>query len=148
MSSVTFSERLWPSVGVWLVAPLLGFGAGAIVWPFGPMAAATGFVVVTVLLVAALVVVSPRIAVADGVLTAGRARIELAHVGQADGSLRDQARHERGPGLDARAFLVVRGWIDPVVKIEILDEADPTPYWLVSTRQPVALVSALTQARG
>jgi hypothetical protein len=28
----------------------------------------------------------------------------------------------------------------------VVDDSDPTPYWLVSTRQPDALVAALTSA--
>jgi hypothetical protein len=37
-----------------------------------------------------------------------------------------------------------RGWITPVVRIEITDPADRTPYWLTSTRHPEDLVRALS----
>ncbi len=50
-------------------------------------------------------------------------------------------------GLDARAWTVVRGWIDPVVRIPLSDPDDPVPYWLVSTRRPEQLVAALDEAR-
>jgi hypothetical protein len=33
--------------------------------------------------------------------------------------------------------------VHPVVKIELLDETDPAPYWLVSTRHPDELAAAL-----
>ena len=49
---------------------------------------------------------------------------------------------ERGPSLDARAWLSIRGWVDPVVKVTLADEKDPTPYWLVSTRRPEDLKAA------
>jgi Protein of unknown function (DUF3093) len=94
-----------------------------------------------------LVIGSPRIEVTDAALVAGRARLPLANVGRAQGYLDAEATQERGPRLDARAWLVIRGWIAPVVKIELNDESDPTPYWLVSTRHPADLVAALTQAR-
>jgi hypothetical protein len=55
---------------------------------------------------------------------------------------------ERGQRLDARAWLLIRGWVGPVVKIVVADESDPTPYWLVSTRNPAAFVSAITAAQG
>ena len=41
------------------------------------------------------------------------------------------------------AWLLLRGWIPGVVKIELTDADDPTPYWLVSTRNPAALAAAL-----
>ena len=31
-----------------------------------------------------------------------------------------------------------------MVKIDITDPSDPTPYWLTSTRRPEELVAALT----
>jgi hypothetical protein len=52
-----------------------------------------------------------------------------------------EATRERGVSLDARAWLVIRPWIDPVVKITISDPQDPTPYWLVSSKNPEALVA-------
>jgi hypothetical protein len=38
-----------------------------------------------------------------------------------------------------RAFLLTRPWIDRGVRVEVADPADPTPYWLVSTRRPAAV---------
>lgn len=147
-ATVTYHERLWPSPGVWVVAALIGLGGGAILWPFGTTAAAAGFIVMTALVVAGLITMSPRISIEQGVLHAGRAQIELELVGTATAYVREQARLQRGPGLDARAFLVIRGWVDPVVKVAICDEADPTPYWLLSTRHPASLVAALSADRG
>ena len=40
-----------------------------------------------------------------------------------------------------------RGWIDPVVKIEITDPADRTPYWLPLPAGPTNWSSALTTPR-
>ena len=94
-----------------------------------------------------LVISSPRIEVTDAVFVAGRARIPLANVGQATGFTGASATAERGVHLDARAWLVIRGWVSPVVKIDLDDADDPTPYWLVSTRHPRDLVAALNKAR-
>jgi hypothetical protein len=49
--------------------------------------------------------------------------------------------------LDARAWLCIRGWIDPVVRVQVTDPSDPAPYWVVSTRNPDQLVAALQAAR-
>lgn len=141
------TERLWPSPAVWLLAPLLGLGFGAMVFPYGAVVTSMAFVLGVVLVIAALVTFSPRVEVGAGVLRAGRAAIELPLVGEAEGFTGEAARQQRGPSLDARAFLVLRGWVDPVVKVEILDEADPTPYWLISTRDPDGLVEAIRTGR-
>ena len=58
-----------------------------------------------------------------------------------------EATLERGQRLDARAWLVIRGWVSPVVKIPVTDPVDPAPYWLVSTRRPALLVDAIERAR-
>ena len=85
---------------------------------------------------------APSLKIEAGSLHAGKARIELHHISTITVFRADQARHERGPGLDARAWLVIVPWIDPVVKIELSDPEDPTPYWLVSTRHPEQLAAA------
>ncbi len=94
-----------------------------------------------------LVLSSPWIEVTDAALLAGRARLPLPNVGSATGFAGPEATQQRGPKLDARAWLVIRGWISSVVKVDVLDETDPTPYWLVSTRHPNDLIAALQKAK-
>jgi hypothetical protein len=94
-----------------------------------------------------LVLASPVIEVTDTHFIAGRARMPLSHVGEATGYHREEASLERGQRLNARAWMVIRGWVDPVVKVVVLDDRDPAPYWLISTRQPSAVISALSEAR-
>ena len=36
-----------------------------------------------------------------------------------------------------------RGWVGPVVRIEVTDPAGRTPYWVVSVRDPNAFRHAL-----
>jgi len=71
----------------------------------------------------------------------------LEVVGSVTGYRGDEASLERGRHLDARAWLLIRGWISPVVRVEVADETDPAPYWLVSTRQPDAVIDALVRAK-
>ena len=42
----------------------------------------------------------------------------------------------RGRGIDPRAYLCQRAWLPAGVKVQVVDPADPTPYWLISSRQP------------
>jgi hypothetical protein len=48
---------------------------------------------------------------------------------------------------DPAAYLSIRPWIGPGVQLWLDDEDDPTPYWIVSSRHPQRLVSAVRAAR-
>lgn len=138
-----FHERLWPAPWLFLATALV-IPASLLV--FLPINTTVGIVVAAVLYagcVGALLLGSPVIQVTESTLVAGKARLPLDVVAGAVASRGSQARAERGTGLDARAFLVIRGWIDPVVRVTLDDPHDPTPYWLVSTRRPEDLVAAL-----
>ncbi len=87
---------------------------------------------------------SPKIAVSDSELRAGKISIPRSVIGQAIAFQGDEARQAKGPRLSPAAALLLRGDIGPVVKIEILDPQDPTPYLLLSTRRPGDLVAALS----
>ncbi|WP_298803288.1 DUF3093 domain-containing protein [uncultured Pseudokineococcus sp.] len=145
---VLFRERVWPSLGTWVAAPALASLSGLAAAPLG-----VGVVVVVVVAVAAVVVLglvrnSPVVVVTDGELYAGGARIPRSELGAATGYDGEDARRQRGPVLDARAHLVMRGWADGVVRVEVLDPEDPTPYWLVSTHRPADLARALQPGTG
>jgi hypothetical protein len=62
--------------------------------------------------------------------------------------LDDQARRcLAGVDADARAYLLLRPYLRHAVRVDLVDPADPTPYWLVATRRPAQLVTALSSAR-
>ncbi|MGY2875156.1 hypothetical protein ACVW00_002346 [Marmoricola sp. URHA0025 HA25] len=82
--------------------------------------------------------------VADGVLQAGPATIPLSRIGAAEALDKDATRRVHGIEADARAFLVTRPYIARSVKVLVDDPADPTPYWLISSRHPRQLAAALT----
>ncbi len=74
----------------------------------------------------------------------GRATIERRFIGAVETFREKEATAQRGTRLNGLAYLCIRGWIDPVVRIEITDPSDRTPYWLTSTRRPEELAAALT----
>jgi hypothetical protein len=90
---------------------------------------------------------SARVRVRDGVLTAGRARIEVAHLGQARALDAEGMRRLAGPDADARAYLLLRPYLRRGVRVDLRDPADPTPYWLLATRHPDRLEASLAAAR-
>lgn len=143
----SYRERLWPAP--WLfVATALVIPASILV--FAPIDLMVGAIVAVVLYsgcVLSLLALSPTIEVAEGELRAGRAHIPLELVGEPSAHTGRQAFAERGPGLDARAYLVIRGWVKDVVRVPIEDPEDPTPYWLLSSRRPNDIVAAIRGSR-
>jgi hypothetical protein len=142
-----YRERLLPGPWVFIMTALV-IPASLLV--FLPINFTVGVICAIVLyagIVGFLLAASPLIEVTDSTLIAGRARLPLPYVGEATGYLGVEATAERGTRLDARSWLVIRGWISPVVKVMVEDTTDPAPYWLLSTRRPTQLIKALATAR-
>jgi hypothetical protein len=143
-----YRERLWPSPWVF-VATALVIPAALLV--FLPISTTAGIVCAIVLygaIVVALFATTPLVEVTDVDFGAGRAHLPLAAVATVEAFEGAAATTERGTRLDARAYLLIRGWIPGVVRVELDDPNDPTPYWLVSSRHPRRLAAALLGARG
>lgn len=142
-----YHEKLWPTPWIYLAMLLLVPASILVLAPVSmPAGIATG-VILYLVAIGSLSLTAPVIEVEDGRLRAGRAEIPLAATGEAVAAFDEAARAERGTGLDARAFLVIRGWVQPVVKVPITDPADPTPYWLVSSRRANELAAAINGSR-
>ncbi|MGW5054463.1 DUF3093 domain-containing protein [Actinokineospora sp. NPDC004072] len=84
-----------------------------------------------------------RVAVEDGELRVGEARLPLEFVGEVEVFPRERKRAALGPNLDPAAYVLHKGWVGPLVRVRVDDPADPTPYWLFSTRHPEHVVAAL-----
>lgn len=142
-SNVLFREKIWPSFGSWMWPLLIAITAGIAVAPINIAAGyATGIIVLLALAVIMLLRV-PVIEVTDKTLTVGRATIERRYIGQVVGYRGEEAFKQRGQKLHGMAFMLLRGHLDAVVRMEVTDERDATPYWLASTRRPEELTAAL-----
>jgi Protein of unknown function (DUF3093) len=142
-----YREKLWPSPWIYIATLLL---VPASILVLAPVSLPAGIITGIVLYVAAvgsLTITAPVIEVRDRMLRAGRAEVPLDHTGEAVAAFDAAARVERGTGLDARAYLVIRGWVQPVVRVPITDPADPTPYWLLSSRRPNELAAVINRSR-
>jgi Protein of unknown function (DUF3093) len=78
---------------------------------------------------------------------AGPESIELRCIGAVSPLDAEQARLLRGVRADARAPLVLRGYLPLAVRVDVRDPQQPVPYWYVSTRRPHELAAALRAAR-
>ncbi len=89
---------------------------------------------------------SARVVVTDDTFRAGRARVPVGLLADPQPLDAEQTWQAVGPQADARAFLLLRPYVRGSVMVQLVDPADPTPYWLVSTRRPGPLAAALGAA--
>lgn len=140
-----YSERLtvplrwWVQATMFLATLWLAF---VVAMPWWAAWTATG-VLVAITVGLFLLIGRARIEVRDGVLYAGPAHISLAHLGQAEALDKEATRRVHGVEADARAFMVTRPYCHRSVRVPVVDPADSTPYWLISTRRPRELAAAL-----
>ncbi|SHL31474.1 Protein of unknown function [Pseudonocardia thermophila] len=140
-----FDERL--SVPLWWYLPAVGLGVllGAEIHMGYPgIRSWIGYVTLIPLFVLALVWLGrSRVQVTQTELVVGERRLPLTAVGRADVVEKSGKQEALGPQLDPTAYLLHRPWIGSVVRVEVLDGADPAPYWVFSTRRPKEVLAAL-----
>jgi hypothetical protein len=88
-----------------------------------------------------------RVAVVGDELRVDDARLPVRFVADAIPIDAEGRRELLGPSADPLAFVVQRPWIGGAVQVLLDDPADPTPYWVVSSRHPVRLADAIMAAR-
>lgn len=138
-----YRERVLPSAANLILPILLFFSIYGIMLPIDLGLALPSAFAVTALFASLMFFSSPTIEVTDSILKCKGASIERRYVGDVLVIQKSEIFDELGRKLDARAWLSVQASIKCLVKIEISDKNDPTPYWLVSTRKPELLVAAL-----
>jgi hypothetical protein len=127
----------WPLGGGFAVSMAVVFA------PVHPAAGSVALVASAVGVFVAFVRWRLRVEVGESELRAGRAHVPTALLGEVRALDAAAMRQERGPRLNALAFLCLRGWVATGVRVALCDPDDPTPYWLVSSRNPQALAESL-----
>lgn len=137
-----FRERLRPSIWVFLIfLALIAMFAIAVGAAYAPVQGWITFLVICVLGMVGLNICSPVITVSTRTLVAGRATIPRSYLGEVEVLDGDRMREEQRV---ATRFLLVRPWrTRQGVLVEVIDEKDPHPGWLLSTKKPTELAMAL-----
>jgi Protein of unknown function (DUF3093) len=100
-------------------------------------------IVLTLASIAIRIVTTRTIEVTSDALRIGNALIPRKALGKAVSVATQDQFTERGSNLDSRAFLALKSGLPGLVKIEVTDDEDPTPYLLISTRRASELVELL-----
>lgn len=140
-----YFERLLPPATWYLVA--LGIiGSVFVAFVFVTSLAVATLAAALATVICAAVIFSQVAVVAvdgDGVLSVGRSTLAPSYRGAAAPLDAEQTRSILGAKADARAYLAVHGFCPTAVQVRVEDAADPHPYWVISTRQPRRLATAL-----
>lgn len=141
----SYIERVIPGPGAFIPLALIPPTAYLTLTPINePLGIFIG-VVATVGAVLALILLAPVIELSNSSLRIGKASIPRKFLGHATPIAAGDAFAERGPKLDARAFIRFQPTVKTLIKIELTDPKDPTPYVLFSTRKPEILASLLNR---
>jgi hypothetical protein len=90
---------------------------------------------------------SAKILVSGGRVQVGKASIEARFIGVCEEVPFATRFAQRLPNLDPRAYLRLQNSRKGLLKLEVVDKNDPTPYWVVSTKRPAQLIAAIEQAK-
>jgi hypothetical protein len=143
-----YLERLSLTWWIWPVALIvMSILAFEVLLGFHGLPTWVPFAVLVPLTVAGLLWTSRiRVAVAEGEFQVDDARLPVKFIREVVALDAEGKREALGVGAHPLAFVIQRPWIGPAVQVLLDDPDDPTPYWVVSTRQPVKLATALLEA--
>ncbi|MFD5214926.1 DUF3093 family protein [Microbacterium sp. NPDC058345] len=142
-----YRERLTPSLWMLVTIALAGPMAALAFIPVGATAALVIGALLSLLLVTLSILASPTVRVAGTTLHAGRAHIDAAWLGEPQPFSGEAARAKRTREIARDGWHLIRGGIDGLVIVPIIDPDDPVNSWTVSTRTPDRLVAAIRSAR-
>lgn len=149
MSTVLYSERQWVPVWWWVLAAAFAGLMGAQVGHNRSLV----YLIVTFLIVGALLawyltyLSSTVLKVeqdSDGTrwLVVGDANLPNTVVSRSLAVPKTAKQNALGRQLDPAAYLVHHAWVKELALLVLDDPEDPTPYWLISTKNPEALLRA------
>ena len=140
-----YKERVLPTVYFYIASVTLPLSLFIVALPFSEVVSISLALASIPLVLVLSWLGSPLIALKEQTLSIGQASIETKYLGKAEVVSPQEAFLERGVKLDSRAFTKFQIGVKQLVKIEILDKQDPTPYWLIATRNPEVLAGLINK---
>ncbi|MFP7364693.1 DUF3093 domain-containing protein [Corynebacterium callunae] len=151
---VLYQERQWVPWYWWLamafVVALLTaqFGLNrSVMWFYVPAVLLTVVGVWVLISLSSTVIKVEEDANGTRWLIAGQANLPADVVSRSLAVPATAKRNAMGRQLDPAAFVVSHGWVHEMVMLVLDDPEDPTPYWLVGTKDPEALLRAFVPAQ-
>ena len=144
-ATVLYKERVLPSVLFYLATLTLPVSLILVALPFSEVA---GFLMAgtSIPLILGLTwLAAPLITLTESELRIGTVAIDKALLGDVEVITGANAFKERGVNLHSRAYTRFQIGVKELIKVEIKDELDPTPYWLIATRNPEVIAGLINK---
>jgi len=141
---INFREVIRPPL--WLMAFIyfLALSLGIAIWAaMNTMAAVIVMTLLTLATIAIYFSASLVIEIDENELRVGKAHIDKKFCGAVIVLTPAQMSLQRTREADPAAYLAIRFWTAHGVKIDIKDDRDQTPYWLVTSKRGEKLAQAL-----
>ena len=138
-----YRERVLPSIGNLTLPLLLFLSVFVVMLPLNIDLALPLAIVFALSLACLMFFSSPIVVVTETELIVKGARIDRKFLGDVSVIPKEQLFEALGKDLNANAWLSIQASVKGLVKIEITDPEDSSPYWMVSTRQPEVLAKTL-----
>jgi len=136
---ILYRERVLPGLSFYVATIFVPVAIYLIVLAFSADAAIISLIAAEILLVLISAIASPVIELSAMNLRVGKANLPLAVLGETLTIARKDAFNERGRNLNPAAFVRFQIGVRGLIKIQVNDAADPTPYLLFSSRRPQQL---------
>jgi len=135
-NSASYSERVFPGLSFFLATLFAPAALYLIVLAFDDFWALITFVVSEIVIIFLGLFAAPTLSLSSKMLSIGRVSIPTQYVKGITAIEASAQQSEKGPKLNPSAYVRFQVGVKGLLKVELNDPNDPTPYWLISSRNP------------
>jgi hypothetical protein len=135
-NSASYSERVFPGLSFFLATLFAPAALYLIVLAFDDLWALITFVVSELAIIFLGLLAAPTLSLSSKTLSIGNVQIPTQYVKAITVVEASAQQSEKGPKLNPSAYVRFQVGVKGLLKVELNDPNDPTPYWLISSRNP------------
>jgi len=135
-NSAPYSERVIPGLSFFFATLFVPTALYLIVLAFDDFWALLTFVLTEVFIVCLGLFAAPTLKLTSEELSIGKVQIPTKYIKNVTAIEKSAQQSEKGPKLHPAAYIRFQVGVQGLLKIELNDPSDPTPYWLISSRNP------------
>jgi len=137
----SYSERVFPGLSFFLATLFAPAALYLIVLAFDDLWALITFVVSELAIIFLGLFAAPTLSLSVKTLSIGNVQIPTQYVKAITVVEARAQQSEKGPKLNPSAYVRFQVGVRGLLKVELNDPNDPTPYWLISSRNPDLVAS-------
>jgi hypothetical protein len=135
-NSASYSERVFPGLSFFLATLFAPAALYLIALAFDDLWALITFVVSELAIIFLGLFAAPTLSLSSKTLSIANVKIPTQYVKAITVVEASAQQSEKGPKLNPSAYVRFQVGVKGLLKVELNDPNDPTPYWLISSRNP------------